>query len=235
MKHYILIGSAYNLGQRIALHFTEQKDIDDIFKKHKRLIEEYQVSIHIIETGDKSWESVVENDKFFDNIKVKSSKEFFKLLKQNKEITSLDVAYYVLSKCQCCHTKLEKLVYYCYADYYVKTKTQLFNDKIYAFDYGPVVNSVFKKFKMKYDLANDKQIQENFKEAPLRSRILASDDGVNKIYSINETLNKYSNLTASNLVELTHREDTPWSNTPKGRFKLITDKSIELYHKNETI
>lgn len=236
MRHYVLIGSAYTLGHRIALHFTEQKEVDKIFTNNSELIKKYPISIHIIEAEGKSWESVLQNDKFFDNIKIiKNSKEFFKLLKQNENLSGLDIAYYILSKYQCCHTKLEKLVYFCYADYFTKTQKKLFIDKIYAFDYGPVVESVFSKFKKKYDLQFDKQIQETYKEQPLRSRILASENGVQKIFSINETLGNYAYLSAKELVNLTHCTNSPWDKAPKGKYKVISDDLIKTYHKNETL
>ena len=37
MRHHIFIGSAYNLGQRIGLHFTEQKEVDKFLVKYKKL------------------------------------------------------------------------------------------------------------------------------------------------------------------------------------------------------
>lgn len=236
MRHYVLIGSAYTLGNRIALHFTEQKEVDRIFTNHSELIKKYPISIHIVEARGKDWESVLQSDKFFDNIRlIRNSGEFFKLLEKNENLSGLDVAYYILSKYQCCHTKLEKLVYFCYADYYTKTQKKLFVDKIYAFDYGPVVGSVFAKFKKKYDLQFDKQIQETYKEQPLRSRILASGNGVQKIFSINETLDNYANLSATDLVNLTHCTNSPWDKAPKGRYRTISDELIKNYHYNETL
>lgn len=236
MRHYVLIGSAYMLGHRIALHFTEPKEVDRIFTNHSELIKKYPISIHIVEADGKHWESVLQNDRFFDNIKiVRNPKEFFKLLKQNENLSGLDIAYYILSKYHCCHTKLEKLVYFCYADYLAKTQKKLFIDKIYAFDYGPVVASVFSKFKKKYDLQFDKQIQEAYQEQPLRSRILASEDGVQKIFSVNETLEKYGCLSAKELVNLTHCTNSPWDKAPKGKYKTISDELIKNYHYNETL
>lgn len=237
MKHYIFIGSSYTKGKRIGLHFTNEKEMNKVFLKHINYIKKYPISKHMIETENSSWDSVIKNDKFFENIELKRVGEFFKLLGQNEQITSLDVAYYILAKCSCCHTKLEKLVYYCYADYFVKTGKKLFDDKIFAFTYGPVINNVYQKFKNKYDLANDNNIQEKFKELPLRSRILVSENGVDKIYSINETLSKYSDLSALSLTKLTHQPNTPWSNTFDNthRYKIITDAAIKNFHQNEIL
>lgn len=52
-----------------------------------------------------------------------------------------------MSKIKCTQLKLQKLVYFCFADYLCDTGKELFTDKIYAFKYGPVVDSVWKKYK----------------------------------------------------------------------------------------
>ena len=73
---------------------------------------------------------------------------------------------------------------------------------------------------------------------PSKSRILFAEDGTEKIISIEKTLNKYGNLSASELVELTHRENTPWDRTYKGTFFLnpvIENDIIKAYHKFEQI
>lgn len=59
-----------------------------------------------------------------------------------------------------------------------------------------------------------------------------------KIISIEKTLNKYVNLSASELVELTHRENTPWTRTYKATLfsnLVIENDIIKAYHKFEEI
>ena len=73
---------------------------------------------------------------------------------------------------------------------------------------------------------------------PAKSRILFAEDGLEKIQSIEETLKKYGLLTANELVDVTHRKDTPWDKTPKKNWPLkvqIEDEIIKKYHKNEFI
>jgi uncharacterized phage-associated protein len=43
--------------------------------------------------------------------------------------------------------KLQKLLYYCQINSLKKYKTPLFDDVIEAWDYGPVISSVYKQYK----------------------------------------------------------------------------------------
>ena len=71
---------------------------------------------------------------------------------------------------------------------------------------------------------------------PAKSRILFAEDGTKKILSIEKTLKKYGNLSATELVDLTHQQKTPWSKTIKGSWSLyvpIELETIKKYHKFE--
>ena len=69
---------------------------------------------------------------------------------------------------------------------------------------------------------------------PALSRILFARMGIKKMLYINQVLYKYGNYTASQLVEITHKENTPWAKTYTGEvYKKIDDKTILKYHKNE--
>lgn len=238
IKHLIIIGSSYDIGKRIGLHFSDN-NIEKFEKQYKKLKQEYNyfISYHLVETDSSDWESVVKKDAFFKNVEIISNiNHFSKLLSKNKEINGLDVANYILTKQSCCHTKLEKLVYLCYADYLLSTKTQLFKDKIYSFNYGPVVDSVYKHFKRKYSLEEEQKILSTYhNKFSIRSRIITSDNGIKKICSIDQTLYKYKNFSASELVKLTHSKNSPWSKSAKGKYKIIDDKNILKYHEFETV
>lgn len=72
------------------------------------------------------------------------------------------------------------------------------------------------------------------KRMSARSRVLLSEEGIEKIISIYETLKKYGDMTASQLVDLTHLCNTPWNGTYKGNmYERISDDCIIKYHINE--
>lgn len=96
----------------------------------------------------KGWDEVIKLDKFFEKAELVDTKEkFVKILLKDRVLKGVDIAKYVLTKTPCTHLKLEKLVYMCYADYLCETGDKLFKDKIYAYRLGPVIESIYKKYK----------------------------------------------------------------------------------------
>ncbi|MBQ9104366.1 MAG: DUF4065 domain-containing protein [Clostridia bacterium] len=240
MRHVIILGSSFSSGKRIALDYCEdrlktEETLKEIDKIKSIQNEQISIAMHVVSTKSCSWAEVVKMDPFFKDVKlVKSKEEFFKKLQDDKTITSLDIADYILTKFNCTHTRLQKLLYYCYADYLCKFNEKLFNDKIYAFKYGPVISLVYEKYKhTRYDV-NPIEVQSKY-EMPIRSRILVGDKGLQKINSIEETLSKYKYYNTRTLIALTHRKNTPWEVSHKGEreYEKILDEKILLFHKNE--
>ena len=246
IKHYIILASAYSLGKRVALHYSNVsiKAIQDVVSYIKNVCGyAVPISTHSIQTYSISWNSVVKTDNFFKNVLLVENKEqFIEYILKDKDLNGLDVAKYILSKVCCTHLKLEKLTYLCYADYLCQEGDKLFLDNIYAYRLGPVIESVYEKFKKSgsgyLEIEDNKTIySENEKMLPIRSRILASRDGLKKLLSIDKTLNKYANYTASDLVDLTHNDNSPWKNSGAGKksYMVITDELIKKYHVNDCI
>ena len=240
IRHIIILGSSYKSGERIALDYPETSKkykhaLDDIKKIRKALKDESIIATHILRAPSDKWEDVVKMDPFFDNIRiVKEEKEFIKLLLKDKELDSIDVAEYILANTtKCSHTKLEKLTYFCYADYLCEYNKQLFQDKIYAFKYGPVIRDVYYKYrKLGIDDLSDSMPTLSEFNIPIKSRILISEDGYNKLASIDKTINKYKDYSTEELINLTHKENTPWAYNDKGEvpYKEISNKDIKKYH-----
>ena len=161
------------------------------------------------------------------------------LIQEDRTLKGLDVAKYILSKVKCTHLKLEKLTYLCFAEYLCKYDTNLYKDKIYAYKYGPVVESVYEKYKgYGYKEIEDKDIDTtDIFEMPAKSRILFAENGIEKIKSIDDTLKKYGEKTAKELVDITHKNETPWFLSGKGILKneIIRNDIIKKYHYNECI
>ena len=245
ITHYISMSSSYSKGKRIALdNIADPKDylklkeiIQDIIEKCGR---DVSLSTHFVQTDSKTWKSVIEKDPFFKNVEVIDNKEkFMSLIQEDRTLKGLDVAKYILSKVKCTHLKLEKLTYLCFAEYLCKYDTNLYKDKIYAYKYGPVVESVYEKYKgYGYKEIEDKDIDTtDIFEMPAKSRILFAENGIEKIKSIDDTLKKYGEKTAKELVDITHKNETPWFLSGKGILKneIIRNDIIKKYHYNECI
>lgn len=239
--HYIILSSCYAKGRRIVMDFL---DIEEFENAKQKLFKEFgkalPISTHIIPTNSVKFSSVVDVDRYFDDVKlIKNYDKFAELIAMDRKLDGLDVALYILAKEKCSHFKLEKLTYLCYADYLCKYDKPMFEDKIYAYKYGPVVKSVLRKFGKKYDPA-DFETQESIASKTLRenftkSRILNADDGINILYSINKTLEEYGNHSANKLIKITHKDNSPWDKAGRGNIRnsLITDELIKNYHCNE--
>ena len=249
VTHFIFMSSSYSMGTRIALDYiVTDKNVQEELKQHldkiiKKCGKDVSISTHMIQSDDESWKSVCEADHFFKDVKVISSiDKFIQLILKDRNLEGIDVAKYILSKIKCTQLKLQKLVYLCFADYLCDTGKQLFTDKIYAFKYGPVVDTVYERYKEYGYKPIDQETEDidnkNIFEMPAKSRIIFAEDGTEKILSIDKTLRKYGSLSASQLVDLTHKEKTPWSKTFKGTeevYSSIDPDIIKQYHIHEKI
>lgn len=248
ITHYIVMSSSYSKGKRIALDYALDEKVD--YTKLKEIVnriteecgKDVSISTHFVQTDSKSWKSVYEKDYFFKNVEVIDGvSKFIKLIQKDRVLSGLDVAKYILCRVKSTHLKLEKLVYLCFADYLCKYDMELYKDEIYAYKYGPVVRSVYDKYKRygyKEIEQDDKEILvDDVSEMPSRSRIIFAENGVEKINSIDSTIEKYGYLSAGDLVDITHRDNTPWDVSGKGknRNEIIPNEVIKEFHHNEEV
>lgn len=250
-KHYIIMSSSYTDGTRIAFDITEERKLNAEAIKHVlsqiQTIcgEDVPLSVHFVETPSTSWNSVAEFDPFFEGVTCISNVETFsEKIKKDRVLSGLDVATYILTKVKCTHLSLEKLVYFAYADYLCKYSDRLFEDRIYAFKHGPVIESVYQTYKksgyqylepLQFD-ADAICIRTDVKEMPAKSRILFARNGAEKLKSIDTTIEKYGKLTARELVDITHRKGSPWSFVDSRKaFQTISDELIIQHHLAESI
>jgi uncharacterized phage-associated protein len=249
------MSSSYSLGTRIAIDYAvEEIQTGDLTERLRKITKEcgddVSISSHFIETDAADWKSVYKKDKFFKDVKlIEDINEFILLINEDRLLKGIDVAKYILCKIKCTHLKLEKLTYLCFAEYLCQTGKELFEDSIYAFQYGPVVETVYNKYKAygadlikeiseeEYEkqVVKEKELKCNSNsEMPAKSRILFAVDGINKIQIIDDTLNKYGSLTSSELVSVTHKSSSPWEKEYTGEpYKVISKEIIKKYHKIE--
>ncbi len=254
IHHKIIISSSYSEKTRIALHYVikEQEDVDSVYADIQAIRQAYDgkyvsFSDHGLSTKSESWESVVEYDGYFENIRVIDTvDEFIELIRKDRYLKGADVAKYILSKIPCDKSKLHKLTYMCYADYLCETGRRMFTDDIYAFRYGPAVQSVSERYgdghnghskTSNVSIESDGSVLNTdmgINMMAARSRLMFAEDGTDIAYSVDDTLKKYGHLSSAELIEITHRKDTPWDRTPDGLYSRITDECILEYHKNES-
>lgn len=128
--------------------------------------------------------------------------------------------------------KLLKIVYIGFGWSAALLDRYVFDEPIEAWKYGPVVPSLYHEFKHLGDKiietkASESDWEQNFKvEYP---EVLEEDASLIDI--LNQVWKGYSSYTAPQLVEITHRENTPWFETYDGSFgKVIPNEKIKLYY-----
>jgi len=124
----------------------------------------------------------------------------------------------VLDKNFDAHAKLHKLLYYSQAMYFSVYGSPLFEEKIEAWENGPVVPKVFNERKKGI-------LHDTFKEEPGLS------DNVEKVLRVVNSV--YGSLTTDELIELSH-EELPWKeHEDEAKKRLnpeITKDRIEDYY-----
>lgn len=119
--------------------------------------------------------------------------------------------------------KLQKLLYYSQLWFFIKNDKMLFNDRIQAWIYGPVVYDVWAKFKF---MKRSSIIPDH------RAVSLDIDDLT--LNHLNDVWKSYGHLNGSDLVDLTHN-DLPWKNSRKGLLSNQPSDNDVLINKHTTV
>jgi uncharacterized phage-associated protein len=114
--------------------------------------------------------------------------------------------------------KLQKLLYFVQGEAIKQHGICAFEEEIEAWDYGPVVRSVYDRFKV-------------FGAGPInRDYDTPTITGDIKIV-IDTVIDKYANASAWRMVQETHKPDTPWYNAFQNGEAIISKASMIQYFK----
>lgn len=242
VKHFIAISSLYSKGFRIAWHYSadkyDQVVVQDFLNRVNKKFGDIQLGVHVINTDSVSWASVENSDSYFkDIIVLKDQEDFISHISRDQSLSALDIAKYILSIGPITHLKLQKLLYFAYADFLVATGEQLFKDKIYAWKHGPVVETVYEHYKA-YG-AEDIEFEDESKVIIISTellvpasltKILTSEHGLLAFDTIGNVVVKYLDSSPWDLVNITHRPGSPWDKVYKpDQNKPISDEMILAY------
>ena len=120
---------------------------------------------------------------------------------------------------QITNLKLNKLLYYAQGCCLSRCGHPLFPDQIEAWEYGPVVPSVYRKYKV-------------CGKSPIRSTDEEYDPAVfsdTEKAILLDVMREYGQYTGSALVSMTHRPGTPWRQAVENSTKIITQESMKDY------
>ncbi len=118
------------------------------------------------------------------------------------------------------HLKLQKLVYFSHEAALIFTKIPLIKDDVEAWQYGPVIPSLYQSLK-------------EWKDTPISGNIASVDNvEISKTATtiIKAIWSKLKNIPAGQLIDMSHQPGTPWFiiwNNGLGRFQPITNDLIK--------
>lgn len=125
------------------------------------------------------------------------------------------------------HLKLQKLLYYAQGVYLsINNGKSLFDEKIKAWEHGPVVESVYKIYKE--NGRNTISFESNEKNDNIIRQI---ESNLNVTRVLNLVYDNFAIYTAWQLREMTHEKDSPWDITVSklGKNKEIKTSLIKEY------
>lgn len=142
-------------------------------------------------------------------------------------VNAIDVAKYLLARANqngdlITNLKLQKLLYYAQAWYLVNHNRRLFRDPIKAWDLGPVVPSVYRKWK-------------KYGASPIPYEVRGKEENCfdpHQIDYLDEFYRIFSNFSATALVSMSHSEK-PWqdAHARRGNSEIDTKSMKEFYTK----
>ena len=124
------------------------------------------------------------------------------------------------------HLKLQKLLYNAQGVYLALTDEKLFDEKLIAWEHGPVVKEVYDKYKL-----NGRKVI-NFETNDINIiQTIEKDKKTNEILEM--VYDTFSIYTAWQLREMSHEKGTPWDMTESD--KEISIILLKEYFKKEVV
>jgi len=131
--------------------------------------------------------------------------------------------------------KLQKLVYYCHAEFLIATGSPLLAQEFEAWEYGPVLPGLFHEFKKHGGEAISSRATRF--DPITATRMVAPVAGLGK-YSevVKVAFTSYARFSASTLSRMSHAENGPWNQAliefigGRNAGRKISNRLIALHH-----
>ena len=149
------------------------------------------------------------------------------------DVSPQEIANYFLSKENhgITNSKLNKLIYISFGWFSAYHKLFLFEEKIEAWRFGPVIPSIYHQFKVCGKNRIDSKAVTSYENIPLNPDIRTSKCKERDIVVVllEEIWILYGQKQVGELIEIMHSIESPWSKTYKKQFKdKISKYSTEI-------
>jgi len=148
------------------------------------------------------------------------------------DIANFMIACSFIEKIPLSPMKLIKLVYIAYGWGLVFLNQKLFNEDIEAWQYGPVIPSIYHEFKrFGKEAIDEMSISMNEMTGDLWVNRINLKEGNNISKLLNLVWTYYRNYSAVELSDLTHQLGSPWDNAVKtnGYRSVLNDDDIKAW------
>src|SRR5579863_5916425 len=149
------------------------------------------------------------------------------------------VANFILDFCDSCgrklsHLALQKIVYFCHAWSLVKLKKPLIKHKFEAWEYGPVLQYLYREFKPYDRRLIDGRAEKINSLTGKKEKVTYNFDEETRSLLV-RVVDCYSQMDPSCLVELSHEKGGPWDKVWNHNGKInpgmvIENAEIENYY-----
>lgn len=125
------------------------------------------------------------------------------------------------------HLKLQKILYFAQIVFLCTKNKELFQEEILAWQYGPVIESIYNEYSRKRKKWNSQLLQEDILDKDYKDKINEKDS-----YILDDIYNEFWKYSASELVDITHSHK-PWRESfIPWESNIISKKSMVNYYKN---
>lgn len=139
------------------------------------------------------------------------------------QIASIFVDKAIKDKSYLTHMKLQKLIYIANGIHLALTSEPLITEPIETWDYGPVIQSVYKNYKMfGTSLISVNAFDHQFTNEKL--------DDVSK-KAINDAWKVGKDIDGIQLSNWTHKVDSPWTKAKERHLNIISNEEMSAYFK----
>lgn len=118
--------------------------------------------------------------------------------------------------------KLQKMVYFLYAEYLYRERDSLFSERFEVWKYGPVLDDVYQAFRA----FGSKPVKGFMPDANGKYRLIELESDLGLYNCFESVWRRYSQMTGIELSKITHRQCGAWYSALSNKRTFLSDEDI---------